>query len=185
MEQFNIQMWLKRGFLLTAILSISLAMGSLPSWATAEILVKNSDDSGSNSLREAIMNANNDNVETPIVFDTSVLPCPITINLLTELPALSGYGDTIDGSACGVTLDGGSAPLDTDGLVVSGSDITVHGLTIQNFDGHGIRIQPSDIGGDVKDVVISHNVLQDNGNADSGNNLHVSGGEFDGPLGDF
>ena len=180
MEQFNIQSWLKRGFLLTAILSILVAMGSLPSWATDEILVKNADDSGANSLREAIINANNDAVETPIVFDTSMLSCPITINLLSELPALSGDGDTIDGSACGVTLDGNSAGDDADGLSVQASNITVRGLTIKNFDGHGITVRPPSGGGDVKDVVIGHNVLQDNGNSVRGNNLNVSAGAFGG-----
>ena len=180
MEQFNIQRWLTKGLLLTAILSILVAMGSLPSWATDEILVKNADDSGANSLREAIINANNDAVETPIVFDTSMLSCPITINLLSELPALSGDGDTIDGSACGVTLDGNSAGDDADGLSVQASNITVRGLTIKNFDGHGITVRPPSGGGDVKDVVISHNVLQDNGNSVSGNNLLVSAGNAGG-----
>jgi len=176
-EQFNIQSWLKRGFLLTAILSILVAMGSLPSWA---IVVTTTADSGAGSLREAINTANGDGVATPITFDPAGFPD--TIVLATELPPLTDPGDTIDGTGTGVVIDGSAFPPGGGeiGLRVQASNITIRGLTIQNFDGHGIRVGPPSGGGDVKDVVISHNVLQDNGNSVSGNNLLVSAGNAGG-----
>jgi len=178
-EQFNIQRWLKKGLLLTAILSISIVIGSLPSWA---IVVTTTADSGAGSLREAIDTANGDGVATPITFDPAVFPG--TIVLATELPSLMDPGDTIDGTGTGVVIDGSAFPPGGGeiGLRVQASNITIRGLTIQNFDDHGIAVRPPSGGGDVKDVVISHNILQDNGDpvAQSGNNLSVDGGALGG-----
>lgn len=160
---------LPRIFLLAAILSISLAIGTSVSWA---IVVTTTADSGAGSLREAITDANTDGVPTPITFDPTVFPG--TITLATELPPLTeDLGDTIDGTGTGVVIDGSAFSPDGReiGLTVHASNITVRGLTIQNFDGDGIRVESPSAGGDVKDVVISQNVLQNNRNG-----LRVSGG---------
>ena len=105
----------------------------------------NTNNSGSGSLREAIIDANADGIPTPITFDPTVFPG--NINLLSQLPTLRDPGDTIDGSGNGVKLDGSLLAGNIDGLRVRASNITIRGLSIQNFPRDGVRIQPDSGGG--------------------------------------
>ena len=143
----NKRVRLRKLFLFSAILSISLAIGLAISWAQP-IFVTTDADSGAGSLRKAIDNANADSADAnPIIFDTSQLVCPITIAVGSTtgnaLPPLTDDGDSIDGRACGVTLDGSALAGDEDGLSVRASNVTIRGLTIQNFPRDGMRIRPN------------------------------------------
>ena len=71
------------------------------------LVVTNTNDSGPGSLRQVILDAR-DNVPSVITFDPLVFPA--TIFVQSELPALTGNGDSIDGHVNGAragTLDGG------------------------------------------------------------------------------
>ena len=155
-----------------ALLTVSAQVSAQPIFVTSEA---DPVDAGLITLRDAIIAANADPDANAILFDTSVLSCPITVNLQSELPAMTGTGDAIDGSACKVTLDGISAGAGADGLRVRASKVTVRGLTVKNFNGHGISVSSPAAGSQAEDVVISSNTLKDNGDA-SGDNLIVSGG---------
>jgi len=166
-------LWVKI-FLLLAVLSAPLATGSSVAWAQT-IFVTSTADSGAGSLRQAILDANADAAANAILFDTSALSCPIAVFVTSsQLPALTGPGDTIDGSACGVTLDGSTLTgASDDGLRVRASNITIRGLTIQEFPREGIRVEPLPNLSDqiVMGVVVSKNTIRENG-ADG---LRVSG----------
>jgi len=103
--------------------------------------------------------------------------CPFTITLSAfdgPLPPLTDPNTTIDGSACGVTLDGSALPADDNiGLLVSASNITIRGLTIEGFSGPGIQIDPGVSGATLTGVVVSKNVIRRNG----GDGVLVVGGE--------
>lgn len=151
-------------------------MAASPSWA---IVVTTLADAGPGSLREAITTANGDGVATSITFDPAVFPpppvAPGVILLSTVLPSLNGAGDTIDGTGAGVVIDGTGLPAATVGLRVRRSNITIRGLTIQNFPGDGIRVEtpppPTSINS-VTGVLIEANNLFANGNR----GIRVSGG---------
>lgn len=151
----NHQGRLTRVVLISLVLSISLLLGTSAAWA---IVVTNTNDSGPGSLRQAIRDANKDGVSTSITFDAAVFPG--TIALLSQLPNLVDPGDTIDGGGIGVVLDGSLLLADDDhGLRVRASNIRISGLTIQNFGGDGIRVQPMASENDsVTGVVISNNL---------------------------
>jgi hypothetical protein len=104
-----------------------------------KLCVTNTGDSASGSLRQAISGAQNDNMPTTICFDPSILGA--TINVLSTLPPLDDPGDTIDGAGQ-ITLNGVGLTATSDhGLRIRASNITITGLTVQNFGGSGIRIQ--------------------------------------------
>lgn len=179
MTKMKKQWRLKRALFLSGTLSLLAGMATTVCWAqTNVVLVMNTNDSGAGSLRAAIVTANGDGAPTAILFDTSVLPCPITIfvgsTTGSQLPALTDPGDTIDGKACGVTLDGSAlsgASGAQDGLQVRASNITARGLTIRNFPRHGMRIRAPSGGGTATGVVVSKMVIRDNGE----DGLRVSG----------
>ncbi len=165
------QQWLAGLLFVAALLSILLTVGSSNSWA---IVVTSTADSGPGTLREAIFAANADGVPTPITFDPSI--CPATITLSSALPALTDPGDTSDGSACGVILDGLSLVSGT-GLLVRASNITIGGITVQDFLDDGIRVEPAGAGTTVTGVVISGNIVQIiNPSTGTGDGISVSGG---------
>ena len=146
--------------LVSLVISISMLLGTSAAWA---IVVTNTNDSGPGSLRHAIGVANGDLVPTSITFDATVFPG--TITLQSPLQNLIDPGDTIDGGGIGVVLDG-SLLLSNDyhGLRVRASNITISGLTIQNFGGDGIRVQPLESSDAlVTGVVISNNLITSNG----------------------
>lgn len=120
----------------------------------------NGNDSGPGSLRQAILDARDGN-PTLITFDPSLQ----TINITTLLPPLTDPGDTIDGGTQ-VTLNGVGLTATSDhGLRIRTRDITISGLTLQNFGGNGIRIQPDpnapsgQSGQTLTGIVISDNTI--------------------------
>src|SRR5262245_59182545 len=137
------QLWqLKAGRLIFIGLLMILASTSV-SWA--QIVVTTLADSGPGSLRAAITTANGDGVATTITFDPAVFPSPPAapgvILVSSALPTLTGTGDTIDGTGAGVVIDGTGLPANTVGLRIRRSNITIRGLTIQNFPGDAVRIE--------------------------------------------
>ncbi len=114
--------------------------------------VINNGDSGTGSLRQAIINANSSPGGDTIRFN---LPnTELTIAPATALPALSDSGTVIDGTTQPnydattgrplVVLTGTGLPANTnaDGLDVTGGACTIKGLTINNFGG-GITLETS------------------------------------------
>jgi hypothetical protein len=117
-------------------------------------------------LRQAIVEANGDGAPTLISFDPAVFPA--TIALETRLPAIVDAGDTIDAAGLEVIVDGDEVPDVAGeraiGLRIRASDVTVRGLTIQNFDYDGIYVGPSRLDSevDVTGVTIRENFLINN-----------------------
>lgn len=115
------------------------------------ILVENTHDSGSGSLREALEDAQ---PYDTIIFDTGVFPpdAPVSIMITSEPLRLKTANLTVDASNAGVILDGSNYPRDTwDACLEIGSDGNViMGLQIINFTGAGIVVHGNNniIGGD-------------------------------------
>jgi YVTN family beta-propeller protein len=159
-----------------ATVPVGTAPSGLAITPRRRLVVTNTNDSGLGSLRQVILDAR-DNVPSVITFDPLVFPVasPGTISLLSRLPVLNDPGDMIDGSRRGVIVDGSNLSLTSDiGLRVRTSNITIHGLTIQNFPGDGINIQPTSASGEtITGVVIRNNVIQ----ANLSDGVSVSGGD--------
>jgi uncharacterized repeat protein (TIGR01451 family) len=110
--------------------------------------VLNTNDSGPDSLRQAIIDANaNAGVDT-INFNIPG-PAPHTINLLSPLPVIT-EGVTINGASqpdfAGtpvVELNGTSAGAATNGLTINAANSVVRGLVINRFSGNGIAVNGS------------------------------------------
>jgi hypothetical protein len=118
--------------------------------AAQTITVDNPADSGTGTLRQAILDASPGDT---ITFDTSVFPptSPVTIALTSALPPLEQGNVTIDASDAGVILDG-SALSGGAGLRLESSGNVIKGLEIYHFPNIGIRLEPGAdqnvIGGD-------------------------------------
>ncbi len=143
-------------------------------------------DSGSGTLRDAITQANNTTSGiTAIDFAIGTSGSKQTISLLSQLPALTANGVTINGLSQGgtgnttqlITLDGTNAGVGSDGILLNGSSDIVSGLIIQNFNGFGIDVETnassSTIGGTTAG---EGNVLSGNGQAipNSGGGVFIS-----------
>ena len=120
--------------------------------------VDNTNDSGSGSLRQAILDANGHSGADEIDFNisgggvhtiqpSSALPTvadTVTIDGFSQSGATANSATIGDGSntVIKIVLDGGSAGSSVDGLVLgTGSDgSTIQGLAIGNFDGYGITV---------------------------------------------
>lgn len=157
--------------------SLLILLGASSSWA--QLVVTTLADSGPGSLRAAITSANSDGVATAITFDPAVFPpppaAPGLILLASALPNLNGTGDSINGAGAGVVIDGTGLPAATIGLRVRRSNVSIRGLTIQNFPGDGIRVEtppPPTTNVTVTGVVIDGNTLLGNGNR----GIRISGG---------
>jgi hypothetical protein len=167
-----------------AMLVLSLLLfEATSSWA---IVVTSTADSGAGSLREAITTANANAGADVISFDPIAFPLspglPGVILLTSPLPILIGTGDAIDGTGAGVILDGSLTPTSpaTVGLRVRRSDITIRGLTIQDFPGDGVVVETnpntqSVTLASVTGVVIDNNLLLRNGTQ----GIRVAGGQRD------
>jgi parallel beta-helix repeat protein len=152
-----------------------LLLGSTYSWA---IVVTSTADSGAGSLRAAITTANGDGVATTITFNLAVFPpppaLPGVIVLLSALSNLTGPGDTIDGTAAGVVLDGTNLAVDA-GLRVRASNVTIQALTFQNFPGNdGVVVEGRNATPVVTGVMIIGNTFLNNFRA-----VRVDGGSQD------
>ncbi len=149
-----------------------LIVEATTSWA---IVVTSTADSGAGSLRAAITTANGDGVATTITFVPTVFPpppaLPGVITPLTALPNLTGPGDTIDATGAGVILDGTNLAVDA-GLRVRASNVTIQGLTFQNFPGNdGVVVEGRNATPVVTGVVIIGNRFINNRRA-----VRVDGG---------
>jgi hypothetical protein len=114
--------------------------------------VTNTSDSGTGSLRQAIVNVNADSSPDTIQFNIPGTGVQ-TINLASSLPAIAN-AVTIDGysqpgaspstlttgsnAVLEIVLNGAGAGSKADGLTVNASNVTIQGLVIQNFPGNGI-----------------------------------------------
>ncbi len=165
-----------------ATVPVGTAPSGLAITPRRRLVVTNTNDSGPGSLRQVILDAR-ENVPSVITFDPTVFPVasPGTISLLTRLPVLNDPGDMIDGSNRGVIVDGSNLSLTTDvGLRVRTSNITIRGLTIQNFPADGINIQPTSASGEtITGVVIRNNVIRNN----LSDGVSVSGGDNSNRIG--
>ncbi|MCP4537172.1 MAG: hypothetical protein GY832_08485 [Chloroflexi bacterium] len=150
----------------------------------ANYAVVNTNDSGGGSLRQAIINANNNPGPDTITF--SILPIPgnnCTFSLcsilpLTPLPTLTGDGTTINGysqpgaqpatdttpAAIMIQIFGDTAGTGANGFTIDSASNEIKGLVIYNFSSSfsssGIRIQ----GGDATNNIISGNYVRSNSN---------------------
>jgi hypothetical protein len=100
---------------------------------TATLAVTSTSDSGPGSFRQAILDANANDL---IVFDQSVFPptSPATITLLTALPDIT-VPITIDGTDAGVELDGTNLSAGDFGFRITSGGSTIRGLVINRFKG--------------------------------------------------
>ncbi|MFO0868130.1 MAG: DUF4347 domain-containing protein [Pirellulales bacterium] len=110
--------------------------------------VTNTNDSGAGSLRQALLNANSLSGADTIAFNI-LGTGPHTINVLSALPTIT-EAVTIDGwtepdysavSGTPVIVLNGAAAGSTAGLRVQASNVTIRGLTIQQFVGAGISLE--------------------------------------------
>jgi hypothetical protein len=116
------------------------------------LLVANTADSGSGSLRQVLLDAQMGDI---IAFDPTVFPPgePATILLASGLPPLSQGGLMIDASNAGVILDGRNIVGGewVCGLTIVSDHNTIQGLKIVNFSGAGILLEGANhntVGGD-------------------------------------
>jgi uncharacterized membrane protein len=147
---------------------------------TTPIMVTTTADSGDGSLRTAINASNAITTGSPsIQFNIpaeQAVNGVFTIKVLTALPALQRDGTSIDGTtqttATGntntagpeIVLDGSSSTAGSNGIVISASNTTIRGLTINNFaTGAGILITDAS-----KNTTVAGNFI---GTNPSGTNL--------------
>jgi hypothetical protein len=108
-------------------------------------VVNNTDDSGPGSLRRAILHSNRATGRTNAIdFDISGFGVQ-TIAPLSPLPAITSAvlidGWSEPGFAGSPLIElSGTAVGSGDGLTITGSDVTVRGLDINNFQGAGGHI---------------------------------------------
>jgi hypothetical protein len=113
----------------------------------SSLVVTTNADSGSGSLRQAILDANAGVCTAPCTIAFNLPGGQLTITPPTSLPAVSAANVTIDGTtqpgysgAPLVTLDGSSNPNPSSGLHLSGGSDAVKGLSIVSFQGGAILI---------------------------------------------
>jgi len=122
---------------------------------TSTLFVTTNADSGTGSLRQAILDANNATVCTaPCSIGFNLPGAQRTITPPTSLPAITSANVTIDATTQPgysgtplVTLDGSSNPNPSAGLQLSGGSDTVKGLSIVRFQGSAIVVDT--LGSDV------------------------------------
>lgn len=124
----------KRSFLLLGVCLLGLSVASTANADT--FTVTNADDTGINSLRLAIEQANQNPGPDQIVFDNSY-----TINPLTALPPLSdiGGGTTIDGGRNTVIIDGSGSLLEY-GLLITSANNAIINLHVRSIKGVPVMI---------------------------------------------
>jgi len=142
--------------LIVGLILAAMALPALPAGAStpdATFTVTNTNDSGTGSLRQAILNANAA-ASGPRTISFNIPGSGIhTINLASALPAIT-KAVTLDGLAqsgasCGINpphtlmivLNGSNAGLGANGITVTGGSSTIRGLVIEHFSGDGVRIQ--------------------------------------------
>jgi hypothetical protein len=115
--------------------------------------VTNTNDSGAGSLRQAILNVNNDRTPDTITFAIPGTDVP-TIRLASALPYITTQV-VIDGTTQskvsgtpfvelrGPGPSGSGTPFD--GLMIGAANSTVQGLMINRFNGNGVSIEASNV----------------------------------------
>jgi CSLREA domain-containing protein len=145
----------------------------------ATYIVTNNADAGAGSLRQAISDANL-NAGSDTVFFNILGSTFQSINLQSPLPTIID-GLFIDGAtqsgwtaeSLKIELNGANAGTLTNGLSISSTaSVTVRGLVINNFDGHGILIEAG------SGHVIAGNIIGLNASAsavlaNSGAGIHI------------
>src|SRR5215212_7218792 len=142
-------------FLLAAI-AASLMLAAGPSYASTTFTVKNTNDTGVGSLRQAMFDANVTPGADVINFDipgtgvktiapASPLPTitgPVSINGYSQTGAHPNTRAVGSDAALKIELNGASVP-DGDGLVIEASNSTVKGLIVNRSSNSGILISGS------------------------------------------
>jgi parallel beta-helix repeat protein len=141
----------------TITLILALVLAALPAShaapAAPQYTVTNTNDSGANSLRWAINQANADGAKSFITFSIPGTGVH-TIQPLTPLPALVEDGTTINGysqpgadeatdeapATLVIEIDGTNMTSDNNGLNIWSAENTIKGLAINRFDWSGIAI---------------------------------------------
>ncbi len=136
----------------------------------ATFTVTNTNDSGSGSLRQAMLDANANSGVDLILFNLG--SGVQTIKPTSALPTITGPVEinALSGGSCGtmppqprVLLDGSSAGSNVDGFKIQANSSRIVGFYITKFSGHGIQIIAND-------VVIACNVIGlDNQGTSAGN----------------
>jgi len=130
----------------------SSVLASIGKRSADTLVVTSVADSGSGTLRQALLSAQPGDT---ITFDASVFPptAPVTITPLTALPMLTRGNLTIDASSAGVVLDGYQlGGEDVHGLDISSDGNVVRGLEILNFPGAAVGLREG----------VSGNVVEEN-----------------------
>ncbi len=111
----------------------------LPARAEAVLVVTSPADAGPGTLRWALEHAGPGDT---IAFDPATFPpeAPVSIRVLSPLPALATGNVTLTGAGAGVVLEGSLAPAGTAGLVLASDGNVVQGLALRGFDGPGLRV---------------------------------------------
>ena len=166
---------------------LMMAYAAPAAWA-AEFTVTNTNDSGTGSLRQAILDANTnagpDTIKFDIADDPDVAGNEVkTISPTAQLPIISDPvvidGETQDPSTGAGTpdieLNGLNAGAVSSGLVLDASGITVRGLVINRFRSVGIYIAPGGSGSRVQGNYIGTDAsgTTDLGNSSSGVSVHA------------
>ena len=139
----------------SAITSTATDSGGNTSEFSLDTVVRNANNSGFGSLRQAISNADLVGEATTIRFNVpSDTGGPVTIAPTSPLPAITsallidGYtqpGAKPNDLAAGddakltIVLDGRNAGSAVNGLTVSADGVTIRGLVVQQFTGNGIQ----------------------------------------------
>jgi hypothetical protein len=171
-EVRNLKVW---AALLMAALAASVLMAAVvlasPAWAATYTVINNA-DSGSGSLRQAIIDANtNTGVADTINFDPSV--SGQTITLASQLPTIT--------DVAGLTIDGGSADIIISGAnqhrvfevgsgIGSGARLTLSNLTVANG-----AVGVSEGGGGIRNI---GSTLEVSNSTISGNSAYAGGGIY-------
>jgi hypothetical protein len=151
-----IQLYLVGISVLSALMLNAGAFGDLifnSSFEGTHIVVTSADDSGPGTLRQALLEAQDNDI---ITFDPTVFPphAPGTIFVDSELPDIMVNNLTLDASNAGVILDGSMiTTLElVDGISIHSNNNTIRGLQIVGFSQAGIALsggsQYNIIGGD-------------------------------------
>ncbi|EIJ41933.1 parallel beta-helix repeat (two copies) [Beggiatoa alba B18LD] len=135
-----------RFFIYRWVCVVLLSLGMVNLAQATTFLVTNTADSGTGSLRQAIIDANaNAGIDT-VSFNILGGTLPHVISLLSPLPEITDFvfidgtsePDFITEGVPVVRLDGINAGLTANGLVISAGASTIKALIIENFQQNGI-----------------------------------------------
>jgi hypothetical protein len=137
--------------------------------------VSNTNDSGAGSLRQAILDANNQAGLNTIVFNIAGLSAH-TIHPATSLPVITnpvvidGTAQLSDLDTPAIVLDGSCAGPGANGLTITAGNSTVKGMVIDSFGGSGILL----LGSGGNSVVFDYIGIDPTGSFARGNSVGVT-----------